>query len=103
VAGPGSAGIGDPTREAITLTVDGEVGAARRRPHNMVWVPGGEFLMGSEDFYPEERPIHAARVEGFWMDEHPVTVAESVASSRRPVTSPWRRSHLRRFINPRRR
>ena len=42
----------------------------------MVWVPGGEFLMGSEDFYPEERPIHAARVEGFWMDEHPVTVAE---------------------------
>ena len=56
--------------------MDDEVGAARRRPHNMVWVPGGEFLMGSEDFYPEERPVHTARVEGFWMDEHPVTVAE---------------------------
>jgi formylglycine-generating enzyme len=56
--------------------VDDEVGAARRRPQNMMWIPGGEFLMGSEDFYPEERPVHAARVEGFWMDEHPVTVAE---------------------------
>jgi formylglycine-generating enzyme required for sulfatase activity len=32
--------------------------------------------MGSEDFYPEERTVHAAHVEGFWMDEHPVTVAE---------------------------
>ena len=45
-------------------------------PKNMVWVPGGEFLMGSEDFYPEERPVHAVAVDGFWMDEHPVTVAE---------------------------
>ena len=32
--------------------------------------------MGSDHFYPEERPVHAARVDGFWMDEHPVTVAE---------------------------
>jgi sulfatase modifying factor 1 len=42
----------------------------------MVWVPGGTFLMGSEDFYPEERPVLHATVSGFWMDEHPVTVAE---------------------------
>jgi formylglycine-generating enzyme len=46
------------------------------RPKNMVWVPEGEFLMGSSDFYPEERPVHRVRVDGFWMDEHPVTVAE---------------------------
>ena len=32
--------------------------------------------MGSEDFYPEERPVHTVGVDGFWMDEHPVTVAE---------------------------
>ena len=32
--------------------------------------------MGSDDFYPEERPVHTARAAGFWMDEHPVTVAE---------------------------
>ena len=24
----------------------------------MRWVPGGTFAMGSEDFYPEERPVH---------------------------------------------
>jgi len=32
--------------------------------------------MGSEDFYPEERPVRDASVEGFWIDRHPVTVAE---------------------------
>ena len=32
--------------------------------------------MGSEDFYPEERPVHRVTVDGFWIDEHPVTVAE---------------------------
>jgi formylglycine-generating enzyme len=42
---------------------------------DMAWVPGGTFLMGSEDFYPEERPVRPATVEGFWIDEHPVTVA----------------------------
>ncbi|MGH2599121.1 MAG: SUMF1/EgtB/PvdO family nonheme iron enzyme, partial [Dehalococcoidia bacterium] len=39
----------------------------------MVWIPGGESLMGSEDFYPEERPVHRVTVDGFWMDEHQVT------------------------------
>ena len=42
----------------------------------MAWVPGGEFLMGSEDFYPEERPVRPVRIEGFWVDERPVTAAE---------------------------
>jgi formylglycine-generating enzyme len=40
------------------------------------WIPGGEFQMGSERFYPEEGPIRPARVDGFWMDEHPVTAGE---------------------------
>jgi formylglycine-generating enzyme len=42
----------------------------------MVWVLGGEFWMGSNDFDPEERPVHRVAVDGFWIDEHPVTVAE---------------------------
>jgi sulfatase modifying factor 1 len=42
----------------------------------MVWVLGGEFLMGSEDFYPEERPVRQVAVDGLWLDEDPVTVAE---------------------------
>jgi formylglycine-generating enzyme required for sulfatase activity len=42
----------------------------------MTWIPGGEFQMGSADFYPEERPVHRVAVDGFWIDTGPVTVAE---------------------------
>jgi len=49
---------------------------APRAAKNMAWVPGGSFLMGSADFYPEERPVRRAEAGGFWMDEHPVTVAQ---------------------------
>ena len=43
---------------------------------DMVWVAGGCFLMGSDDFYPEERPVHEVEAGGFWMDRHPVTNAQ---------------------------
>ncbi len=42
-------------------------------PQGMAWIPGGTFRMGSNDFYPEERPVHHVNVDGFWMDQHPVT------------------------------
>jgi sulfatase modifying factor 1 len=42
----------------------------------MTWVPGGAFAMGSEDFYVEERPVREVDVDGFWIDRHPVTVAQ---------------------------
>jgi len=43
-------------------------------PHpDMVWIPGGTFLMGSDRHYPEERPAHHVTVDGFWMDQAPVT------------------------------
>ncbi|HTQ94974.1 MAG TPA: formylglycine-generating enzyme family protein, partial [Streptosporangiaceae bacterium] len=48
----------------------------RPSPKNMAWVPGGSFAMGSAQFYPEERPVRRVEVDGFWMDDHPVTVAE---------------------------
>jgi formylglycine-generating enzyme required for sulfatase activity len=41
----------------------------------MRFIPAGTFAMGSEDFYPEERPVHRVCVDGFWMDETPVTAA----------------------------
>lgn len=34
---------------------------------------GGVFVMGSNRFYPEERPMRRMRVEPFWIDETPVT------------------------------
>jgi len=42
----------------------------------MVRIPGGTFAMGSTEFYLEERPVREASVEPFWMDPHPVTLAE---------------------------
>ena len=42
----------------------------------MVWIPPGEFAMGSEGFYPEERPVRRVSVGGFWIDAHPVTATE---------------------------
>src|SRR5579862_2254767 len=44
-------------------------------PENMVWIPGGTFWMGSEQF-PDAKPIHRAFVNGFWMDRTEVTNAQ---------------------------
>ena len=55
-------------------------------PKNMVWIPGGEFSMGSDDptpmvcggpdSMPDARPIHRVFVDGFWMDRTEVTNAQ---------------------------
>ena len=45
-------------------------------PEAMVLLKGGRFLMGSERFYPEERPRREVRVGSFWIDETPVTNAQ---------------------------
>jgi len=39
----------------------------------MRFIDGGLFAMGSDRFYPEEAPIRQVRVDGFWIDETPVT------------------------------
>ena len=49
---------------------------ARHRAKNMTRIPGGVFTMGSDSFYPEERPLRRVEVDGFWIDQHLVTVAE---------------------------
>lgn len=45
----------------------------------MVRIPGGTFLMGSDVHYPEEAPAHLVSVSSFWMDETAVTNAEFAA------------------------
>jgi formylglycine-generating enzyme required for sulfatase activity len=43
----------------------------------MIWVPGGEFWMGSsEPSFGDSRPWHETYVDGFWMDKTEVTNAE---------------------------
>lgn len=43
------------------------------RPDNMSVLKAGQYQMGSEKFYPEERPIRIAQVAPFRMDRHLVT------------------------------
>lgn len=39
----------------------------------MLRLEGGVFWMGSDEHYPEEAPAHKVEVDGFWIDETPVT------------------------------
>jgi formylglycine-generating enzyme required for sulfatase activity len=50
-----------------------------RSGNNMVWVPGGSFVMGDDPHYPEEGPPQTEKVTGFWIDAHEVTNAEFAA------------------------
>jgi len=42
----------------------------------MVFIPGGEFTMGSDKHYPEEAPAHRVAVDGFRIDRCAVTNKE---------------------------
>jgi sulfatase modifying factor 1 len=43
---------------------------------DFVRLPGGDFLMGSDTFFPEEGPVHVASVQPFEIARHAVTNAE---------------------------
>ena len=52
--------------------------AAVENPPGMVWIRGGEFTMGTDSDigWPDEKPAHRVRVDGFWIDETEVTNAQ---------------------------
>jgi formylglycine-generating enzyme required for sulfatase activity len=43
---------------------------------DQVWIPGGEFSMGSDRHYPDEGPVRRVTVGEFWIDPTPVTNAD---------------------------
>lgn len=47
-------------------------------PPGMAWIPSGSFSMGTDDprSFPNERPSHRVRLDGFWMDVRHVTNAD---------------------------
>jgi formylglycine-generating enzyme required for sulfatase activity len=68
----------------LTLTHEGpprgaSLGSAWTRPTDgmvMVYVPGGEFEMGSTQGQGDEQPVHVVELDGFWMDRTEVTNAQ---------------------------
>lgn len=67
-------------------TVENKAPAPGPAPEGMVWVPGGEFSMGSDEsgeslcrqpgVTRDAQPIHRVYVDGFWMDATEVTNAQ---------------------------
>ena len=53
-------------KEARQATVNGD----------MLFINGGKFMMGSEKFYPEEKPVHEVTVSSFWIDKYAVSNAD---------------------------
>lgn len=66
---------GMPTRAAAIVAAQNQIETGAGSTQGMVWIKGGKFLMGSDDF-PDSRPIHEVTVGGYWMDEHEVTNAQ---------------------------
>jgi len=68
--------INGPATELERRPFESGVAFSQSNREPMIWVPGGTFLMGSNAFYREERPVHREAVDGFWMDAHPTTNAQ---------------------------
>ncbi len=83
---PGSSqNTAESAASAFLPTLENKTPPADPSPNGMVWIPGGEFSMGSE--LPSEgvctmatmiavedaKPIHRVYVDGFWMDKTVVT------------------------------
>jgi len=69
----------DPPKRPITVVPDSvEIPTGDASTEGMVWIKGGNFMMGAEGnlALPREYPKHPVKVTGFWMDEHEVTNAE---------------------------
>ena len=54
----------------------GEVNSTSAPDKNMLWIPAGDFWMGSESGNDDEKPVHRVGVDGFWMDKTVVTNAQ---------------------------
>lgn len=77
-APPAPAPAPPPAQASATVVPHVVRGDAQAATRGMVWVPGGQFLMGSEHAMaqPNEQPTLHVRVHGFWMDATHVTNAQ---------------------------
>lgn len=64
-------------------TIENKNNTPKKAPKGMVWIPGGEFSMGSDEaseslcsikgITKDATPVHRVYVDGFWMDKTEVT------------------------------
>jgi sulfatase modifying factor 1 len=67
-----------PSRFSANTNASGSSSVTTSSAEGMVWIPGGELLLGATDDEgrPDEYPVHKIVVKGFWMDATEVTNAE---------------------------
>lgn len=75
---PASASLplsGEPAANTESGTRPDNADPSGDAPDGMVWIPGGEFTMGSNHPLgrPDEMPLHQVRLDGFWIDATEVT------------------------------
>jgi len=66
------------TEEPVTGTPGLTIGSTKTSPKDgivLVYVHAGEFLMGSENGYANEKPQHRVYLDAFWIDQTEVTNA----------------------------
>ena len=62
--------------QGVGSPVPSPEGASEGAPEGMVLVPAGEFVMGDDEGYFDERPAHRVEISAFWIDRCEVTNAE---------------------------
>ena len=65
--------------EKISQEISQQIGPSDiDMPDGMVFIPAGDFQMGSEDIdaSDDEKPVHTVYVDAFYMDKYPVTHAQ---------------------------
>ena len=68
-----------PTEISVRPPANASLGDTWTRPADemvMVYVPEGEFEMGSTDRHEDEQPVHTVALDGFWIDRTEVTNAQ---------------------------
>jgi formylglycine-generating enzyme required for sulfatase activity len=66
-------------------------------------IPAGDFLMGSNEGEPDERPVHPVYLDAFQIAIHPVTVDQYARFVRETGHAPLTLDTLPRVVSPRRR
>jgi len=62
--------------EKVSLNDKGYLEAEFRYGIVMVYIPEGEFIMGTTEGEEKELPLHRVFLDGYWIGKHPVTLSQ---------------------------
>ena len=70
---PTSTSAPEPTTTIAPTPASGEVQVSAKDGMEMVYVPAGDFSMGSTAGTSDEQPVHTVTLDGFWIDKTEIT------------------------------